>query len=243
MVFAVAVGRVDAGFLQRVLHSFADLLFLGLLNGDLALFLNHLGRAVFRRNGDRVHGHDLDGDTFGEFLIDRLVESDDRAELTVGGVDIGSHIGSFEFAVESERVFLTALAGLLGNGVFHRFAIGHPGSLEGFEVGRASGDGGIGDGVGQGLEFSVLGDEVGLAAKAYENTFAVCHAGLHGTFGGLTVRTFGGHEFAFLTDNLLGTVEVAFSLYEGFLAVHHTGTRHLAQFCDIKGFDFHRVTV
>ena len=155
---------------------------------------------------------------------------------------IGSHVRGLELAVESQGVLLTALAGLLGDGVFDRLAISHLRSLEGFEVGRASRDGGIGDGVGQGLELGVLGDEVGLAAEAYEDTLSVGDAGLDGSFGGLAVGTFGGHELAFLTDDFLGAGEVTFSFDKGLLAIHHAGAGHLAQFCDVCCFDFHCVT-
>ena len=41
--------------------------------------------------------------------------------------------------------------------------------VEGFEVGGFGGDGGIGDTVGEVLELLIAGNEVGLAAKAYED--------------------------------------------------------------------------
>ena len=239
MVFAVAVCGVDAGLAQRSVNCLLDLLFLGLLDGHLALLLDNLCRAVGCGNGDRIHRNDLHRDTLCQRSVNRLVEGDDSAELAVDGVDVGCDEGSLELRIVCEAVLFATLSGLLGDSFFNGLAVSHLAALQCLDVSGEALDGGVGNRVGECLELSVLRDEVGLATKADEDRLAAVDTGEDGTFGGLAVRTLGSDELAFLTNDFLCAGEIAFGLYEGLLAIHHAGTGHFAQFCDINSFDFH----
>ena len=229
MVLAVHVGRVDAGLLEGGVNGLLDLLFLGLLDGDLLLVLKHLGRAVRRGDGDGVHGCDLHHDTLGEVCGDFLVEAHEGAELAVERVDVLDHEGSLHERIVCEHVLLAGLAGLGLDGLGDGVAVRHLAGLQALDVGRAVRDRDVGDGVGQILEIGVAGDEVGLAAEADEDRLAAGHAGLHRTLGSLAVGALGGHELTLLADDADGLLEVAFGFLKGLLAVHHAGGGHLPE--------------
>ena len=228
MSLAVDVGGVDAGLGEGGVNSLLHQLFLGLLGSDLELIVDDLLRAISCGDGDGVHGSDLHGHTLGDILGDDLVEADEGAELAVDLVDVLLHERSLHEGVVSEDVLLAGLAGLLLDCLGDGQAVSHLAGLEGLEVGRAVGDGDVGDSLCEGLEGLVAGDEVGLAAKAHEDTLVAVDAGLDGAFGGLAVSALGGDELTLLADDVHSLVEVAFGLDESLLAIHHAGAGHLA---------------
>ena len=233
MILAVHVGGVDTGLLEGGVNGLLDLLVLGLLDGDGLLGLEHLGGDGSLVDGDRVHGSDLHGDAAGDRSGDFLVEGDDGAELAVE-VDILGHERSLEAGVVGENVLLTGLAGLVGDVLVEGVTGGGLHSLEGGEVGRELGDGGVSDGSGEGLEIRGGSHEVGLATEADEDGLSAFHAGKDGALGGFVVTALGKGGLALLAEDLDGALEVAFGLGEGLLAIHHAGAGHVAQLLDVS---------
>ena len=65
------------------------------------------------------------------------------------------------------------------------------------------------------------------------------YLGDNSTLRSLAVSPFGCNELTFLANDFLCACEVAFSLYEGLLAVHHSGAGHLTKFCYVSCFNIH----
>ena len=83
-------------------------------------------------------------------------------------------------------------------------------------------------------EVSILCNEVGFTLQRNDSSKVACSLGKYTTFRSLAVRTLGSYGLALLTDDLHSLVEVAFSLSQCILAVHHTSTRHLAELGNIS---------
>ena len=149
-------------------------------------------------------------------------------------MDILGHERGLEGGVVGENVLLTGLAGLVGDVLVEGVTGGGLHSLEGGEVGRELGDGGVSDGSGEGLEIRGGGHEVGLATEADEDGLSAFHAGKDGALGGFVVTALGKGGLALLAENLDGALEVAFGLGEGLLAIHHAGAGHVAQLLDVS---------
>ena len=133
-------------------------------------------------------------------------------------------------------MLLTGLAGLVGDVLVEGVTGVGLHSLEGGEVSRELGDGGVSDGSGEGLEIRGGGHEVGLATEADEDGLSAFHAGKDGALGGFIVTALGEGGLALLAEDLDGALEVAFGLGEGFLvlAIHHAGAGHVAQLLDVS---------
>ena len=154
-------------------------------------------------------------------------------------MNVSAYIRSVDEGIAYELMLLTGLAGLLGDGLLNGSAVRDLASLEGLCVSRISCLRSTENLVSESLELSVLGHEVSLATKAYHYGLVAGHVCTYSTFGGVAVSTLGCHELAFLTDDLLCALVVAFGLYESLLAVHHARTGHLTQLHYVSCFDFH----
>ena len=148
-------------------------------------------------------------------------------------MDILGHERSLEAGVVGENVLLTGLAGLVGDVLVEGVTGGGLHSLEGGEVGRELGDGGVGDGSGEGLEIRGGSHEVGLATEADEDGLSAVYTAEHSTLGGLVFTALGEGGFAFLAQDFHSTLELTGSLFEGLFAVHHASAGHVAEFLDI----------
>ena len=84
------------------------------------------------------------------------------------------------------------------------------------------------------LEIRGGSHEVGFAAQAHEDGLSAVYTAENGTLGGLVVTTLGKSGFTFFTKDFNSTLEVSSSLFEGLLAVHHTGAGHITQLLDIS---------
>jgi len=233
VILAVHVGRVDTDLLEGGVDGLLDLLVLGLLDGDGLLGLEHLGGHGGLIDGNRVHGSDLHRDTAGDLGGNLLVEGDDGAELAVE-VHVLGHERSLDTGIVSQHVLLTGLAGLVGDVLVEGVTRGGLDGLEGLEVGRELGDGGVGDGRGKGLEIRRSGDEVGLATEAHEDGLSTVHTAQDSTLGGFVVTPLGEGGLTLLAKDLDGTLEIAVGLGEGLLAIHHAGAGHVAQLLDVS---------
>ena len=87
--------------------------------------------------------------------------------------------------------------------------------------------------------FCILSHEIGLAGQAEKVSLLAYDLRNDDTLGSGAVGALGNDELAFLADNVLSTCKVTFGLDQGILAVHHTGTGHLAELHYISSFDFH----
>ena len=135
VILAVNVGRIDADLLESGLDSLLNHLVLCLLDSELALLLNHLSRAVGRRDRDRVHSGDLLGNGLAELGRNLLVESDNGAEFSVE-VNRVTDVRSLKSGIVSENVLLTGLAGLGGDLLLDSVTVRALAGLQAFDVGR-----------------------------------------------------------------------------------------------------------
>ena len=154
------------------------------------LGLEHLGGHGSLVDSDRVHGSDLHGDAAGDLGGNLLVEGHDGAQLAVE-VHVLGHERSLDTGIVSENVLLTGLTGLVGDVLVEGVTGSGLDSLEGGQVSRELGDGGIRDGSGEGLEIRGGSHEVGLATEADEDGLAAVDAGKDGTLGGFVVTALG----------------------------------------------------
>ena len=138
------------------------------------------------------------------------------------------NVWSLEGSIVCEHVLLTSLAGLGRNLFLNGMSVRHLHGLESLSVSRISCDGRICDGVCEGLEIRCSRNEVGLAAEADDNRLVAVDAHENSSLGSLAVSPLGCNELAFLTDDVHSLLEIAFSLNEGILAIHHSGAGHLA---------------
>ena len=228
VILGVNVCRVDTSLLEGSLDSLLNLLFLGLLDSDFELVVDDLLRAVSLGDGYRAHGSDLHYDTLCEIGRNFLVESNQSTELAGEGVDVLGHERSLYGSIVSDDGLLAGLTGLDLDSLLHGGSVRQLASEQSLGVGRELGDGHVGDGVGETLEVGVTGNEVGFAAEADKDTLVTLDTSLHGTFGGLAVCTLGSYELTLLTDDIGSLLEIAFSLFESLLAIHHTCGGHLA---------------
>ena len=125
-----------------------------------------------------------------------------------------------------------------GAGFLDGFAGGQLGGLQRFGVGGAGGQRGLGDGVGEGEEVLVLGDEVGLGVDLDQHGLAAVLGDRDAAFGGDAAGLLVGLGQARLAQPLGCGVDVAVVLGERLLALHHAGAGALAQFLDQGGGDF-----
>ena len=154
-------------------------------------------------------------------------------------MDILSYERSLESCIVCKHVLLTGLSGLGGDFLLHGVAVGALASLESLCVCRERCDGSVSDLSGKSLEIRGCGDKVGLAAKADDDSLVAFCADKYGAFGSLAVSPLGSDELTLLTDDAYSLLEVAFSLDESLLAIHHTGRRHLTKFHYVFSSDFH----
>ena len=226
MVVAVDVSGVDAGFVQGGVNGSLDHFESGLLDTHGQFLVFHLLRDGVFVEGDGSHGGDVECDVvsgFGSFLTG-FVEAHEGG-LVVAHVVVSLHVGGFEDEVVGAFDLLTGFAGhfdqFLGDGhaatvhvheVFLRLDVGSHSLVE--------------DAVGEVDEFLAFAHEVGFASHDEHVTFGSVGVGLgdDAAFVGRAVGAFGSHFLAFLAEDVASFFEVAFSLDEGLLAVHHTDT-------------------
>ena len=138
-------------------------------------------------------------------------------------MDVSCYKRCLNECVVSKHVLLTGLSGLSLNGFLYCVTVLHLASLESLKVCRAVGDGYICDSVSKSLEGLVAGNEVSLAAEAYEYCLVSGYACLYGTLRCLAVSSLGCYKLTFLADDAHCLVEVSLSFLKSLLAVHHTG--------------------
>ena len=125
-----------------------------------------------------------------------------------------------------------------GAGFLDGLARGELGGLQRLDVGGAGGQRGLGDGLGEGEEVGVLGDEVGLGVDLDQHGLAAVLGDRDAAFGGDAAGLLVGLGQARLAQPLGGGVDVAVVLGERLLALHHAGAGALAQFLDQGCGDF-----
>ncbi len=118
-------------------------------------------------------------------------------------------------------------------------ALGVLGSQERIAVGSVGSDRNLQHGVGGSGVLGILSHEVGLAGEAEDISLATHDFSHDNALGSGTVGTLGNDELTLFADNILCAVVIALRLDECLLAIHHAGTRHLAELHHIGSFDFH----
>ncbi len=83
-------------------------------------------------------------------------------------------------------------------------------------------------------EVLVFSNEVGLALHANDSAEVVFYLCEYATFRSLTVATLSSDSLSALAQKVLSNFEIAVSLFQGFLDVHHTCAGDVAQFFDIS---------
>ena len=146
-------------------------------------------------------------------------------------MDVISNERSLDLLIASNNMLLAALSGLVHDCILDGVVLTDLASLELVQISRSVGNGNICDALCKSLEALGLGYEIGFATQAYEcsNGLVGISPGQNGTFCGLSVRTLCSNDLTFFPKYFLSSVEVALSLDQGLLAVHHTGLRHLAE--------------
>ena len=91
----------------------------------------------------------------------------------------------------------------------------------------------IEDALGECDEIGTVGHEVGLTLQSEDSGEVVGNLHEHASIGGLTVAALGGDSQTTLTEQVLGFIEVAFSLGECLLDVGKTCTGNGAQLLDV----------
>ena len=243
---AVELVEATLGDLDLDSLGLAGLGGLGLV--DAHLVLDDLGRDVLATGGDGAGGCGLHGDVVSERLEGLGLgglglgerELDDGAELAVG-VDVGAEGTVLDLAT-GEAGDLHVLAHRvdhLGEGGVNGLVRGELGGLEGVHVGRVClGDDG-GDVLGEAGELGVAADEVGLAGDLDErgDLAALGDVRGDGALVRLTASLLDGLGHAHLAKDVDGLLDVAISLDERLLALHHRGVGHLAELLDERGGD------
>ena len=102
-------------------------------------------------------------------------------------------------------MLLAGLSRLLCNGSLYSPSVSEYAGLESLCVSWKILDGGISDVVCKLLEFGILGNEVGLASEAYDDSLVAVYTGNYSTFCSLAVSPLGCYELAFLADDLAST--------------------------------------
>ena len=106
-------------------------------------------------------------------------------------------------------MLLAGLSCLLCDGSLYCPSVSEGAGLESLCISRKILDSGISDVVCKFLELGILGNEVGLASEAYQNSLVTVYTCDYGTFCSLAVSPLGCYELAFLADDLLCPLIVA----------------------------------
>ena len=232
VVLAVEVVGVQTGLLQCNLSGLADLLLLGLLDGDLQLACNNVGGNVITADGNGIHGGYLHGDLLADLGGNvGQAQANDGGQL-VAQVLVACYAGSLQPGILAQLHLLAGLTDLVSDVLGNRTAVEGQ-FLNLVHALGLSGQGGLQDLLCQGAEGLVLGNEVRLALQCGDCCEVAVGAGEHATLGGVAGLTLGGYSLTLLTDDLDGSLDVAVGLGQGVLAVHHTCAGHLTQFLDI----------
>ena len=200
--------------------------------------LHNLCGAVGLRDRHGSHSRGLHGDGVGNLCRNLLVEAEDRTELLVE-VYVSSAVGSLDAGIVCQLDLLTRLTRFLGHHLLDGVAFGVLGSHQGVAVCGVAVYGNLQHRLGRSGIFCILSHEVGLARQAEDIGLLTYDLRNDDTLGSGAVGTLGNDELTFLADNVLSACKVTFGFDQGFLAVHHTGTGHLAELHYISSFDFH----
>jgi hypothetical protein len=195
-------------------------------------------RSLVVRRLQRGHVH---GQATGQLDV-AADQVDQHADLAVG-VDVGADVvGGVDLHHAADLDVLTQGLHGGGAGFLDGAAVGQLGSLHGFDVGGARCQGGSGDGIDEGLEVVIVGDEVGFRVDFDQHGLAAVLGQAQTAFGGHAVSLLVGLGGAGLAHGFSSGVDVAVGFGERLLAFHHAGAGALAQFLDQGSSDFHGIT-
>ena len=211
VIFAVYMSRVDVSLLQSSFYSLLHLFSLCLFDSYFDFFLLHFFWNTVLINSNRVHSSNLHSYLLSQLLVNRLVESNNRAKAISVHVVVNSSACAFYSHVTIKFHFLTCDTATVSHCILYS-TVTHRQCFYFVQCLAFVSHSKIKNILSQFHKVSILSYEVSFALQSNDNGIVTSSLSQNATFRSLTFRTLSSNSLSFLTDNLHCLVVIAISL-------------------------------